>query len=186
MNRTDVTGSTEAAAATGESTPRASSLPPRIDPEFKALIPPLSPEEYAQLEANIISDKKCHNAIVIWNNILLDGHNRMRICAENNIQFEIIEMDFESREEAMLWILENQLGRRNLNDAMRIQLALSKVELLKEQAKKNQSRAGGDKSGKGVPQIPPGMPEAPEASNPDDTRTRALLSKALQPSVYMV
>ena len=121
---------------------------PRIDPELKALIPPLSQEEYTQLEHNILAYKKCRDAIVVWDNTIVDGHNRFRICAEHGIPFEIKEMEFESRDEVKLWILQNQLGRRNLTDAMRIELAMSKVELLREKARENQSRAGGDKSKK--------------------------------------
>ena len=119
---------------------------PRIDPEFKALIPPLSQEEYNQLEQNILAFKRCRDAIVVWDNTIVDGHNRFRICAEHGVPFEIKEIEFESRDEAKLWILQNQLGRRNLTDAMRIELAMSKTELLREQARKNQSQAGGDKS----------------------------------------
>ena len=119
---------------------------PRIDPEFKALIPPLSPEEYAQLEQNILAGRKCRDAIVVWRDTIVDGHNRVRICAAHGIPFEIKEMHFESRSEAMLWILDNQLGRRNLTDAMRIELAMSKNQLLKAQGKERQIAGGQHKS----------------------------------------
>ena len=132
---------------------------PRIDPEFKELIPPLSLEEYDQLEQNILAHRKCRDAIIVWGDILVDGHNRLRICAKHGITLEIKEMEFESRDAAKLWILDNQLGRRNLTDAMRIELALSKVELLRQQAKENLRRGGRPKSGVGQ------MPE-----NPDDIR----------------
>jgi len=69
----------------------------------------------------------------------------------HGIEFEVKDMHFESREEATLWILENQLGRRNLTDVARIQLALKKEELLKSLAKEKLSRAGGDKYGKKTP-----------------------------------
>ena len=123
---------------------------PRIDPEFKALIPPLSKEEYQQLEHNILSCNKCRDAIVTWRGIIVDGHNRFNVCVTHGITFEIKEMDFASRQEAKLWILDNQLGRRNITDAMRIELALSKVELLRQKAKDNQIRAGGDKTRAGA------------------------------------
>ena len=122
-------------------------LIPRIDPEFAALIPPLSPEEYNQLEQNILAHKTCRDAIVVWDNTIVDGHNRFRICAAHNIPFEVKEIHFDSRKEALLWILNNQLGRRNLTDAMRIELALSKVELLRQQAKENLRRGGRKKAG---------------------------------------
>jgi ParB family chromosome partitioning protein len=37
----------------------------KIDPEFKALIPPLAPEELAQLQANILRDG-CRDPLVVW------------------------------------------------------------------------------------------------------------------------
>ena len=115
---------------------------PRIDPEFKALIPPLSPEEYAQLEQNILSAKTCRDAIITWNGTIVDGHNRFAICAQHGISFEHEEINFDTRDEAMLWILDNQLGRRNLSDAMKIELAFCKTEMLREQAKENLKRGG--------------------------------------------
>ena len=118
---------------------------PTIDREFKALMPPLTDEEYAQLEQNIVSSRKCRDAIVLWNGIIIDGVNRYCICVTHGIEFKVEEMSFDSREDAKVWIIENQLGRRNLCDAARIELALCKAELLREQAKQNQSLAGGDK-----------------------------------------
>jgi len=101
---------------------------PVIDTEFMKLIPPLSDEEYQQLEQNILSEGKCRDAVLLWDGVIIDGHNRFYICAKHGIEFEVREMEFESREEVKLWILENQLGRRNLTDAMRIELVLKKSE----------------------------------------------------------
>ena len=121
-------------------------LPPRIDPEFAELIPPLTKDEYTQLEQNILAYRKCRDAIIVWGDTIVDGHNRFRICAQHGITFEIEEMEFDSRDAAKLWILDNQLGRRNLTDAMRIELALGKVELLRQQARENLTRGGRRKS----------------------------------------
>lgn len=94
----------------------------QIDPEFKNLIPPLSPEEYAQLEANIKADG-CRDPIVLWNDFIIDGHNRHEICTKHGIAFECIRKRFESRDEAMDWMDANQLGRRNLSpDAFKLAL----------------------------------------------------------------
>ena len=118
---------------------------PQIDDEFKALIPPLSQEEHEQLEQNIIAKKKCYDPIIIWDGLIIDGHNRFEICIKHGIEFEYVQMPLATRDEAKLWILENQLGRRNLNDATRIMVAQKKALFLREKAKKKQSRAGGDK-----------------------------------------
>ena len=125
----------------------------RVDAEFMRLIPPLMEEEYRQLEQNILAKRKCLNPIIFWNGLIVDGHNRFYICIEHGIEFEVKEMHFDSREDAKLWILENQLGRRNLTDAARIELAMSKAELLKEKAKERLKQAGGDKYGKETPLI---------------------------------
>ena len=134
---------------------------PRIDPEFKALIPPLSPEEYAQLEQNILSAKKCRDAIVTWDGIIIDGHNRFNICVMNGIPFEIKAMNFDSRDEAMIWMLDNQLGRRNLSDVMKIELAMEKTKMLKQQAKENLKRGGRHKQGADKPLSEVSNPKKP-------------------------
>ena len=65
-----------------------------IDPEFKALIPPLAPEELAQLEANILADG-CRDPLVTWRGILIDGHNRFAICSKHRLEFQSVEKEFE-------------------------------------------------------------------------------------------
>ena len=102
---------------------------PRIDPAFKELIPPLSPEEYTQLEQNILS-QGCRDPIALWRGKIIDGHNRYEICTKHDIAFETVKLRFPSREAVKLWILDNQLGRRNLSDAMRIKLAARKIECM--------------------------------------------------------
>ena len=84
-----------------------------IDKEFKNLIPPLSQEESNQLERNL-QKEGCRDAILVWNNILIDGHNRFRLCKKNQIDFNLQLCYFETRQEAKEWIINNQLGRRNL------------------------------------------------------------------------
>ena len=90
----------------------------KIDREFKNLIRPLSPKEYEQLEANIIADG-CRDHIVTWNGYIIDGHNRYEICRKHGIVFQIREMQFDSRDEVVVWICANQLGRRNITDETR-------------------------------------------------------------------
>jgi N6-adenosine-specific RNA methylase IME4 len=84
-----------------------------IDSEFKALIPPLAADELRQLEDNILRDG-CRDPLVVWNNVLIDGHNRFEICERNSIPFKTIHKDFTDRDEAMDWMDANQLGRRNI------------------------------------------------------------------------
>ncbi len=87
----------------------------RIDKEFRDLIDPLTQDEYGQLEANLLADG-CRDPLVVWEhgNVLLDGHNRYRICREHRIPFNVELKEFPSRQHAIEWIINNQLGRRNL------------------------------------------------------------------------
>lgn len=84
-----------------------------IDDEFKALIPPLTKEEYAQLEANIL-EEGCRDALVVWDGVLVDGHNRYEICTKHGLPFDVVDKEFADREAVKDWMDANQLGRRNL------------------------------------------------------------------------
>ena len=87
----------------------------RIDPEFEGKIPPLTAEEFQQLENNILADGVVINPIIVWDGIIVDGHNRYRIVNKHpEIQFSTCEKTFADRYEAIAWICKNQLGRRNL------------------------------------------------------------------------
>ena len=84
-----------------------------IDEEFRDLLPALDIDTYARLEQNIIQ-YGCLFPLVLWNGILVDGYHRLRICTTHDIPFETIEQDFASRDEAVIWIISNQISRRNL------------------------------------------------------------------------
>ena len=84
-----------------------------IDEEFKALLPALDKETYAALEENLITNG-CRDALILWNDILIDGHNRYELCRKHNIPFSTVSKDFESRDEVLIWIISNQVARRNL------------------------------------------------------------------------
>jgi hypothetical protein len=88
----------------------------QIDPEFADLIPPLAVDELAQLTSSI-QNEGCRNPLIVWKEkrLLLDGHNRFRICGEHSIAFKTVELEFSDREAAREFILRNQLTRRNLS-----------------------------------------------------------------------
>lgn len=87
----------------------------RIDPEFESRIPPLTDDEFEQLEENILADGVIISPIIIWNGLIIDGHNRFRIIEKHpHIDFTTCERNFNDRHEALAWICKNQLGRRNL------------------------------------------------------------------------
>lgn len=57
------------------------------------------------------------DALIVWNDTIIDGHNRWRIIQKHpDLPFTVEERTFENRDEAILWMCNNQLGRRNLND----------------------------------------------------------------------
>ena len=113
-----------------------------IDPEFKALIPPLAADELRQLEENILRDG-CRDPLVVWNGILIDGHNRHEICTRHGLQFETKEMVFDDRSHAEEWIIRNQFGRRNLPAYERTKLALRLEATIAARAKKNLATSTG-------------------------------------------
>lgn len=87
----------------------------KIDPEFQGKIPPLTFEELEQLEKNIVNDGKVINPIIVWNGLIVDGHNRYAILQKHpDIPYTVHEKEFADRYEAIIWICKNQLGRRNL------------------------------------------------------------------------
>lgn len=92
----------------------------RIDPEFEGKIPPLTTEEFQQLENNILADGVVINPIIVWDGVIVDGHNRYRIVSKHpEIRFSTCEKTFADRYEAIAWICKNQLGRRNLTPGQR-------------------------------------------------------------------
>lgn len=112
-----------------------------IDNEFKGLIPPLTDEEYKGLEESILKDG-CRDALVLWGEILVDGHNRYEICTRHNIPFKTVQKTFESKDEVFLWMIDNQKSRRNLTAFAKGILESKAIEILSKKAK---AKIGGDK-----------------------------------------
>lgn len=112
-----------------------------IDPKLKAYIRPLSENEYQALESSILADG-CRDALVVWDGILIDGHNRYSICTKHELEFDTVEMAFKNIDEAKEWMLLNQLGRRNLSDYDRTVLALMLEDLYASRGKENMSKGG--------------------------------------------
>jgi len=89
--------------------------------------------------------KKCHDAIAVCEEAIIDEHNCFEICMKHGIEFEIKEIDLSSKEAAKAWILDNQLAMCNLTDAARIEIVLKKEELLRERTQRNLTCGGGPK-----------------------------------------
>jgi hypothetical protein len=108
-----------------------------IDEEFAQLIPPLTDDEFKGLEASIVAEG-CRDSLIVWGDVLIDGHNRYKICSSHDIPFNTVQMNFVSRDEALLWVMRNQLSKRNLNDLQRIELVRKCEDAVKAQAKERQ------------------------------------------------
>ena len=119
-----------------------------IDEEFQKLIPPLTDDEYRQLEENCIKEG-IREAILVWDRgddlVIVDGHNRYKIAREHNLKWNHKVMNFESREAVKEWIIKNQFGRRNLTAYDRSLLALKLKPLIAEKAKERQIQGGKEK-----------------------------------------
>lgn len=118
-----------------------------INKELRDLIPPLSEEEYQQLEENIVAEG-IRDPLVVWRqpdgrDMLIDGHNRWNISLHHaGIPFETVNKDFADMDEAKLWTIRNQFGRRNLTGFERAELALKMKPLIAKKAKENESKGG--------------------------------------------
>ena len=108
----------------------------KIDPEFQSQIPPLTDDEFKQLEENILKEGKLLSPLIVWNNTLVDGYNRYAILQKHpEIYFSTMPLRFENREEAVAWICRNQLGRRNLSPEQKRYLLGKQYEAEKKAAK---------------------------------------------------
>ena len=111
----------------------------QIKEEFKNLIPALSAEEYAQLEANIL-EEGIREPIITWNGFIIDGHNRYDIAQRFSLECKSTSKHFASEESVKEWMILNQFGRRNLSNYQRSVLALELEEVFSKKAKENQIR----------------------------------------------
>jgi len=104
----------------------------KIDNELQNLIPPLADDELKQLETNLLNEGwRKNERIITWNNTIVDGHNRYSICQKHNIKYITEEKKFKDKNEVILWMIDNQLGRRNIPDYARVELNLRKEDIYK-------------------------------------------------------
>ncbi|EER62005.1 conserved hypothetical protein [Acidovorax delafieldii 2AN] len=103
-----------------------------INEDLKAYIDPLTPEEYESLERSLLSEG-CRDALVLWGDVLVDGHNRYGICQKHGLPFQTVQNTrFQSMQDVHLWMIDQHLGRRSVSDFQRGVLALRKREIVAE------------------------------------------------------
>ena len=117
-----------------------------------------------ELELNLLAkslmEEGCRDPLVTWNGVIVDGHNRYRICREHQIPFNFIETEFEDVSDAKKWIIRNQLARRNVPDFVRCELVLPLEEELKAEAERRRKKAISTfrQTGETVPNLAPSKP----------------------------
>ncbi len=124
-----------------------------VNEELQAYIDPLTPEEHEALERSILAEG-CRDALVLWGEVLVDGHNRYGICQKHGLPFQTVQHpSFKSLEDVHLWMIDQHLGRRSVSDFQRGVLALRKREILAERqarqaapVKAEAAQAGADTS----------------------------------------
>ena len=141
----------------------------KIDQQFKNLIPPLSDDEFSNLEQSILTEG-CRDALVTWNGYLIDGHNRYAACTKHNLPFKTIEKQFDSRDDVSIWMIRNQKGRRNVSTYVMVGLGLKLEELLKQKGLKNKVTNSFDKLVEKEKVLPQKSAEPLAKNRPVETR----------------
>lgn len=156
-----------------------------VNEELKAYIDPLTSEEYEALERSLLAEG-CRDALVLWGNVLVDGHNRYGICQKHGLPFQTVQNTrFQSMEDVHLWMIDQHLGRRSVSDFQRGVLALRKREIMA--ARRALREAASDTAApeetpatEGTPAAAPTAPSADDALNTREALARAARLRSTQ------
>ena len=139
-----------------------------INEALRSFIDPLTASEYAALERSLLAEG-CRDALVLWGDVLVDGHNRYGICQKHNIPFNTLQSShFRGMEDVHLWMIDQHLGRRSVSDFQRGVLALRKKEIV---AARIVQQAGAPES-----EAAPGAAQTAPLSTREDIARAARLS----------
>ena len=153
-----------------------------VNEELKAYIDPLTPEEHEALERSILAEG-CRDALVLWGDVLVDGHNRYGICQKHGLPFQTVQNPrFQSMEDVHLWMIDQHLGRRSVSDFQRGVLALRKREIM---AERKARAATSTETAEATPTAD--VPEAAAAlPTPEPLNSREAIAKAARLSSSQV
>ena len=153
-----------------------------VNEELKAYIEPLTPDEHDALERSILTEG-CRDALVLWGDVLVDGHNRYGICQKHGLPFQTVQNPrFQSMEDVHLWMIDQHLGRRSVSDFQRGVLALRKREIM---AERKARAATATDTAEATPAAD--VPEAAAAlPAPDPLNSREAIAKAARLSSSQV
>jgi hypothetical protein len=157
-----------------------------VKEELKAYIDPLTPEEDEALERSLLTEG-CRDALVLWGNVLVDGHNRYRLCMKHGLPFQTVQNPrFQSMEDVHLWMIEQHLGRRSLSDYQRGVLALRKREIVAERRARRAAVESGAVEAPAPAAEPASEPAQPPVTPQESLDTREALAKAARISSSQV
>lgn len=151
-----------------------------VNEELKAYIDPLTPDEYEALERSLLAEG-CRDALVLWGDVLVDGHNRYEICRKHGLPFQTVQhARFASIEDVYLWMIDHHLGRRSVSTFQRGVLALRKREILAGRRSRETPAA--------APEAPAGDAPPPQqpAAAPEPFNSREAVAKAARLSSSQV
>ncbi len=151
-----------------------------VNQELKAYIDPLTQDEHDALERSLLAEG-CRDALVLWGDVLIDGHNRYGICSKHGIPFNTVQNTrFKSMDDVHLWMIEQHLGRRSVSDYQRGVLALRKRDILEARRRAEQEQLRRESDGEATlseagadTDTPPWEP-APKLSKADLAREAKL------------
>ncbi|MDB5819001.1 MAG: plasmid replication/partition related protein [Rhizobacter sp.] len=154
-----------------------------VNEDLKTYIDPLTPEEHDALERSLLAEG-CRDALVLWGDMLVDGHNRFGICNQHGLPFQTLQnASFRTIEDVHLWMIDQHLGRRSVSDFQRGVLALRKKEIIagrEGSAGRSPDVALSDPMGGDV------APDAPSRPAPEPLKTREAVAKAARLSSSQV
>jgi len=147
----------------------------KIDEGLKAYIDPLTPDEHESLERSILAEG-CRDSLVVWGDLLIDGHNRYGICQKHGLPYNTVQAtQFKNMDDVHLWMIDQHLGRRSVSDFQRGVLALRKREIIAER------RAAAAAAVNAAKAAQPASEEAPWEGETDPVVAQALASVAKVP-----
>ncbi|MDR2296925.1 MAG: plasmid replication/partition related protein [Comamonas sp.] len=147
----------------------------KIDEGLKAYIDPLTPDEHESLERSILAEG-CRDSLVVWGDLLIDGHNRYGICRKHGLPFNTVQAtQFKNMDDVHLWMIDQHLGRRSVSDFQRGVLALRKREIIAER------RAAAAAAVNAAKAAQPASEEAPWEGETDPVVAQALATVAKVP-----
>lgn len=157
-----------------------------VNAELQAYIDPLTADEHAALERSLL-EEGCRDALVLWGDVLVDGHNRYALCQKHNLPFQTVQNPrFQTIDDVHLWMINQHLARRSVSNFQRGLLALRKSEIMAAQLVRAEAAAAeqtGPSSAEASANAPSAASSAANSNTPpwgdeDPLTTREAIARA--------